>query len=47
MGVEAAGPEDHGNLFKFFPKVEYVETLVLHDQLFFKDAGAYTHEVNF
>jgi hypothetical protein len=46
MGVEAAGSEDHGNLFKFFPKVEYVETLVLHDQLFFQDAGTYTHEVN-
>ena len=46
MSGEEIHPEDHGNLLKFFPRVEFIETLLLHDELFFRDPGAYTHELN-
>jgi hypothetical protein len=46
MSGEEIRPEVHGNLLKFFPRVEFIETLLLHDELFFRDPGAYTHELN-
>jgi hypothetical protein len=39
-------PEEVGNLYKFYPRVEHVETLLIHDELFFRSPSNYPHEVN-
>jgi hypothetical protein len=39
-------PEEVGNLYKFYPRVEYIETLLLHDELFFRSPTNYSHEIN-
>jgi hypothetical protein len=46
MSANGVKPENCGNLYKIFPKVEYIETLILHDELFFKSPAEYTHELN-
>ena len=39
-------PEDCGNLYKFYPRVEYIETLLIHDELFFRSPRNYPHEIS-